>query len=212
MNKFNLILDEVEDSIHSTDSETSLVKERISNYFGSNIDELLSLAKGDAIVYGGAVRDSIANLEIHDIDIMALPKASRIIAEKLLQMEFKSIPFTKVDIASLYTGLHIINEPWTFIKSNTIVQIIRPVVKPGESPRKALKSCIDNVDISCCGVAYIPNALWETCQDALLHCRHKVFRVLKENLLYRPDRISHRTAKLCDRGWKDLDFEKNMSL
>ena len=139
MNKFNLILDEIEDCLQSSDSETNIVKERLSNYFGSNINELLSPAKGDAIVYGGAVRDSIANLKIHDIDIMALPKASRIVAEKLLQMGFRSMPFTKVDIASLYTGLQIINEPWTFIKSDTIVQVIRPVVNREESAKQKIK-------------------------------------------------------------------------
>ena len=76
MDKFDAVLDNKlvkEQNIDNTDF--TIVKNGLSNYLGFNVDELLE--DTDAVIFGGAPRDCIANLEIHDIDIMALPKSTK---------------------------------------------------------------------------------------------------------------------------------------
>lgn len=201
MNKFKVVLDELESGILKDNSDFNVVKRGLSNYLGFDVDELL--VGNDAVVYGGAPRDCLAELPINDVDIMALPRSARLVSERLIEKGFEAIPFAKISIANLYLGIRVINEPWTLTKGNCIVQIIRPVIGMNDDPRHKLKSCLENVDLSCCGVAYIPNALYETYNGAISHCKRKVFLQLKDNAFYRADRIAHRMVKLLDRGWTE---------
>lgn len=204
MNKFKVVLnEEIENGLN--ESDFNIVKQGLTNYLGFDIDELLT--GNDAVVYGGAPRDCLAELPISDIDIMALPRSAQMIAERLIQKGFEAIPFAKIDITSLYLGIRIINEPLTFIKSKCTVQIIRPSILLSDDPRHKLRHCLENVDLSCCGVAYVPNSLYETFNGAISHCKRKVFQQLKGNAFYRADRILHRMHKLQDRGWTEYTDE-----
>jgi hypothetical protein len=242
INKFDIIYDEEKDDeavqrnsfvFWSREQQsffhtTQLVKNRLHKYLGFKIDDLLK--DTDAIVYGGAIRDSLADLEIHDVDIMALPDSCNIISNRLKELDFRPFNFASADIMNMYKGLdRIINEPLTFIKNNTsvlnhtkkystIVQLIRPVFDKSRSRQDAYTlqhSLVSGVDLSCCGVAYefgnpTPDKylLYETVTDAFDHCKRKVFKVLSDNTLYRANRIDHRIAKLMDRGWKIEKEEK----
>ena len=209
MNKFNIILNEstrkIIDTADTTSSIVDTIRSRISNYLGYDVNHLLFDTNDSAFVYGGAVRDSIADLPIHDIDIMALPRAARLLSQKLTdEFGFKQLPLANIDIIRLYFGHRIINLPWTYIKDDCIVQLIRPAIGRHEIPRAKIEVCLRNVDLSCCGVAYKPTILIETCDNAIDHCKQKVFKALTENLLYRKDRITHRIVKLQERGWSEI--------
>jgi hypothetical protein len=201
MNKFKMILnvpDKTENSLLIKN-----IHDRISSYLRFNVDDLLD--ETDAAIFGGAVRDSIADLEIHDIDIMALPKSASKIEQFLLQSKFTKLLTGTIDIVNLYCDIKIINLPITFVRDNSIVQIIRPVIPMQINDVKELfNKYLANVDISACGVAYTAGQLIETSDNAILHCKNREFVTLIENMFYRKNRIQHRVAKLLDRGWKQL--------
>jgi len=192
------------------DTDVIKVQKSLSDYLGVEIDDFLY--GSDAAIFGGAVRDSLANLEIHDVDVMALPRSARIIYDRLLACGFVQLPGPDFDIAAMYLGLQIINQPWTFKRNNAIVQIIRPrkKFKNDSEAVSALISIMSNVDLSCCGLAYINNPLFsdkllESQINAIDHCKQKIFYVLHDNVMYQRDRIHNRIAKLEERGWKKMN-------
>lgn len=201
MNKFKMILN-VKDKKCEHVCNDKKIHDNISNYLRFSVDELLK--NTDAAVFGGAVRDSIAGLEIHDVDIMALPKSARKIQQFLIDLRFTRMPTGTIDIINIYNDIQIINEPWTFVKDGCIVQIIRPKLPMKSNVKEVFYNYLSNVDISACGVAYHNNRIIETCDNAISHCKSKVFATLVENMFYRKNRIQHRIAKLLDRGWTQL--------
>jgi hypothetical protein len=220
MNKFDVISGEAEDDNYEFSRKAlqllQIVQTRLSDYLGFSIIDLL--IDTDAVVYGGAVRDSIAGLDIHDIDIMAMPTACKIIAERLISRGrgYEQFNYTSADVMRLYSGPDkIINEPLTFISGKKVVQLIRPSSN-ASSKKQAydlVLSMVSNVDISACGVAfrckYVDKPeLFETVSGAFDDCKQHKFHVIKTNKLYRQDRISNRIAKLDGRGWKEETIDQ----
>jgi hypothetical protein len=163
----------------------------------------------DSLVFGGAVRDAIAGLEVHDIDIVALPRSANTISERLLKNDFKLLDKTTIDLAIVYKNL-IISEPWTFYRGNTFVQIIRP---RGEKETQAkLTLCVSEVDLSCCGVSFHPsdNLITEQIKDAIKDCEKLQYRIMPKSKFFNKNRIYQRMAKLDSRGWKCLTTYEEM--
>ena len=213
MDKFDIILDEVKKQPSEDCELHELVKRRISDYLNFSADKLLEHT--DAFIFGGAVRDSIADLEIHDVDILALPRATQSITSQLSVRGFTHLRMSNADIISMYDDIKIINEPWTFIKGDVIVQVIRPVIGQNVDPRKRFTEILGNVDLSACGVAYhktvgvIDTISAYNHQDkfsTIEHCQQKLFITLSDNIMHMSDRISHRKAKLLGRGWKEIQL------
>jgi hypothetical protein len=212
MNRYDIILDKLPDTdivIKTPDlSEiwSKCVRQSISRYLGYEIDYLVDDC--DASVFGGAVRDSLAEQDIHDVDIMALPLSARQIQGRLKMWGFKQIEFFSEEASNLYKGIQKICEPWTFIKGEAIIQIIRPrlprwVPADGfsfEDLRNCMHRILGEVDISACGVAY-GGKLYETCPGATKDCLEKKFKVFPEHAMYQKERIYQRIAKLEERGW-----------
>ena len=163
------------------------VEERISNYIEFDINEIFNIA--DYItIYGGAVRDSIANLDIHDVDILCMTKSAikltKLITEKY---NYEKLDLYDQDTLNMYKGIHIISEPLTFMNNNKkIIQIIKPTYsRPGGTDtndyKTAYTNLIKNVDISCCGVYLDHNGketiLMEACKDAIIHCLSKTYEI-----------------------------------
>lgn len=202
MNKFSFIANE--STIIDYQELTKKIRINLNKYLDdySNLCDFI-LSK-DAIIFGGAVRDSIADLEIHDIDILVLPKSCKIIADMLKASGFKYIDKFNMDIATLYSG-SIINLPLTFYRKDSFIQLIRPS-KPNN--KESLIDIAKNVDLSCCGVYIDSDSLHETCTKAIEHCQKKVFKVLDENKLYNRLRCYNRMDKLAERGWMQIEKEK----
>lgn len=210
------------------------VEKRISDYIEFDVRELF--AESDYItIYGGSIRDSLAELEIHDIDILCMPKS----AKKLRKFLENKYNYTILDLydqdtLNMYHGLSLIAEPWTLMNNNKkIIQIIRPrwnnlayfQKSQGQDERdyeKAYHEIIKNVDISCCGV-FLDNGrdgvkLKEACKNAIYHCLTKTYEINKWSKLYNNNRIEYRKHKLNSRGWTNLDtsewwlLDKNLYL
>lgn len=196
---------------------TNKITKRISEYIEFDINEIFEQA--DFItIYGGAVRDSIAGLDIHDVDILCMPKSAEYLRQFLINCKnYKILDFYDIDTLNMYKGISIIQDPWTLINEhNKIIQIIRPKfgdarkLDPYELYTNAYYQLIKNVDLSCCGV-YIENyygngiLLKESCKNAIVQCLSKTFDINKWATLYNSDRTSFREHKLTKRGWVNLE-------
>jgi len=123
--------------IANQDELTTKVNEKIDSYL-KFINCKTMLKDTDSMIFGGAPRDAIAELEIHDVDIICLPQASQKIYDRLIHVGFKSISKFNMDIAIIYRN-SVINEPITLYKEDVFVQLIRPREKI--CVRKCCKKC-----------------------------------------------------------------------
>lgn len=192
------------------------VEKRISDYIEFDVKELFEVS--DYItIYGGAVRDSLAGLEIHDIDILCMPDSASKLRKFLKKYDYESLELYDQDALNMYHGISLIAEPWTLMNKNKkIIQIIRPrwfTKSPPSSIQKEYKEAyhnlIKNVDISCCGVFLEHQGkgliLMEACKNAIIHCLSKTFVVNEWSALYNQNRTIFRENKLSSRGWHNLD-------
>ena len=151
MNKFSAIIDELPaDPLHDL---TRKVLDNISQYLTIPVNSLLK--DTDAFIFGGAIRDSITDSAVNDVDILALPNSVKKITERLLKADYKFYDVASVNKALLYINVRVINKPVTFINpKGRIVQIIRPSSFNKKSPIESIQHLLKQVDLSCCGVAY----------------------------------------------------------
>ena len=92
------------------------IKNRITHYLGFEVDELLN--QGDFVtIFGGAVRDSIADMDINDIDVLCLWESMRkceiLLEQKGYILDISA--YTK-DFDKLYHGIRVVHEPRSWIK------------------------------------------------------------------------------------------------
>jgi len=219
VNKFNIIADQIpdpqpirNDTTLTGDDIRQMIRDNISTYLKFDADALIEGT--DAHYFGGAVRDSIARQDIHDVDIMALPNSCKTISTRLENLGFARTNYSNADIIQLYSGLHQINEPITFIKNNVIVQLIRPAIGfhadgEVENYEQKFQWLLGQVDISACGVSYTQHqTVCEHCDNAITHCMNRVFVVHENHMFHQATRIQHRIAKFLGRGWKDITEKK----
>jgi hypothetical protein len=159
-------------------------------------------------VFGGAIRDIIADMPIHDVDIISASRSAKRLETILESSGYHYVDgLNPKDLSSVYTDIKIICEPRTYIKGRKIVQVIRPSGDATTllSYKDSMNRLISNVDISCCGVSYDGSNLIENVQDAILHCRNKVYKVNYGAQMAHKNRLMHRKAKLEDRGWEQIE-------
>ena len=103
----------------------SKIKQRLDDYLEFDSDELFQI--GDPIIFGGAIRDSIADLDIHDIDILAGPRTAERLGRLIENNGYRFSDNLMIkDMVNMYIGIKIISEPWTYLKNGKIIQVIRP--------------------------------------------------------------------------------------
>lgn len=196
--------------------EVSEIKSRLDEYLEFDSDQLF-LNKNNLIrIFGGAIRDSISNQEIHDVDIICGSKASEYIQSVLKNNGYYFLSMLNgKDLQEMYSDIHVINEPHTWVKNNKIVQLIKPSILGHINPmpsnenlheayRDSFYRLISNVDLSCCGVSY-DGELHEDYKNAILHCYNKVFSINYDALMYNRKRCLSRVHKMIDRGWKEIE-------
>ncbi len=186
------------------------IKKRLDDYLEFDSDDLFKV--GDLIrVFGGAVRDSIAEMEINDVDILCAPKSHKSLSEFLIKKGYKlNTHLGGKRLHEMYTNVNNISEPHTFIKGEKIIQLIRPSVNKDFLPNiggflGVFNRLVENVDISCCGVSYDSNGLREDFKNAILHCQNLVFSRNENGSMYDYTRYNHRSVKLKERGWKKIE-------
>ena len=194
---------------------TEICANKISEYLGFNMSKIFKT--GDYIaIFGGAVRDSLADKEIHDIDILCLPESALSLSKFLTDDGFIKVDLYDKVTLEMYNSIHCISEPWTFIKDSKIIQIIKPADGKLVNGNTTIGSLLDayyallsDVDISACGVFIERDRdgiakLKESHLHAITHCRSSVFEILRNNRMFGGTRTEHRKFKLETRGWKDI--------
>jgi hypothetical protein len=169
---------------------------------------------GDPIIFGGAVRDAIANDEINDIDILCAPQTRQNLVESLTERGYKIVPKEGSEIpADGFVSLRM-EKPGARGKTSKVDVISLPrhmsekILQGGdlEMMKKAYKlamaEMIGNVDIVACAVGYSAGGgLLEFLPNAVSQAKAKVIEVRKDNLMHHPDRAKERIEKLTSRGW-----------
>jgi len=195
------------------------VEKGISDYIGFDVREIFN--QSDYItIYGGSVRDSLAELDIHDIDILCMSESAKKLRDFIVdEKNYQPLDLYDADALNMYKGISMIEEPWTFMNDNKkIIQIIRPRYAGYTTKVKndlnhitkyqlAYYELIKNVDLSCCGVFLENNGeikLKEACKSAIIHCLSKTFKIQEWSKLYNKDRTMTRERKLTERGWDNL--------
>ena len=200
------------------------IRKSLSDYLEFDSDELFKSKFNLVRVFGGAIRDILAEQPINDVDILCGSKALNYIESVLEQNGYHYMEMLNgKDLQEMYSEIHIINEPHTWIKGKKIVQLIRPVVfnrdfsnskyidKSSSIYEQGFKDLISNVDFSCCGVSYDGETLYEDYPNAIVHCQNKVFSVNMIAKMYSQKRAQHRKIKLKTRGWKEIENKTDVN-
>jgi len=88
--------------------------------------------------------------------------------------------------------------------SDALKEIQKPEIRESIY-KKSFIDLIRNVDISCCGVSYDGEKVYENYESAVSHCKNGIFIINKEAKMYSNKRIIHRTTKLIGRGWEEVN-------
>lgn len=192
------------------------IRQSLSEYLEFDSDELFKSKFNLVRIFGGAIRDILAEQPINDIDILCGSKALRYIESVLEQNGYQYMEMLNgKDLQEMYSEIHIINEPHTWIKGKKIVQLIRPSLSNWKADsslyEEGFRDLISNVDLSCCGVSYDGENLYEDYPNAIVHCQSKVYSVNKSAKMYSERRINHRIHKLKDRGWKEIENKSDIN-
>jgi hypothetical protein len=164
-------------------------------------------------IFGGAIRDIISGQTINDIDIIVGAQSCRLVELTLKERGYTYMEsLTPKDLSSVYTDIKVINEPRTWLKGNKIVQLIRPVIRVTRNSdlryyERGFVDLIQNVDISCCGVSWDGENLYENYPNAIAHCQNLSFYVNRRAKMYSSNRSNMRSYKFISRGWKQIEMD-----
>ena len=184
------------------------IKQKLSEYLEFDSDKLFKNKYNLIRVFGGAIRDIIADLPINDVDILCGSKAFKFV-EFILENNGYTYFYSLngKNLQEMYKDIHVINEPHTWIKGTKIVQVIRPTnISSNLTYEESFNNLIANVDLSCCGVSY-DGQLHEDFKNSIIHCQSKVYSVNHYALMYSENRAMHRRVKLQGRGWEEVNNE-----
>lgn len=163
-------------------------------------------------IFGGAIRDSICGDRINDVDILVGSNSIHLLEGFLISNGWRYMDnLQPKDLSSIYTDIHAINEPHTWMNGDRIIQLIRPCVPKIDYYRQGFNELISNVDISCCGVSWDGQILFEDFKGAISHCQNKVYSINKNAKMYSEKRIIHRLNKFNKRGWKEIEVGANIN-
>lgn len=189
------------------------IKNKISEYLTFDIKKIINEDVDECYIFGGAIRDIIADMRIHDIDILCMSQSHKKLST-ILEKEgyYLSESIGGLDINSMYKDIHCIFQPHNWIKivngEIRLVQLIRPLIKQVPcstvfTAETGIDSLLRNVDLSCCGVFYSHNdGLKESIEFAIDDCLNKRFIVHSDHIMHQITRSIERINKLESRGWK----------
>ena len=191
------------------------IKNRLTKYLGFDYREIINENIDYAYIFGGAIRDSIANKKINDIDILCLPNSKQKIIKIIKKNGYIQTDLVSKDTIEMYSKLRTIFEPFNYIKiidnELRIIQLITPTSNLSNMESDVIRNfhnILGQVDMSNCAV-HFSNAfgLRESYLGAINHCKHNVFEVLDTKM--KTDRFELRYQKFINRGWEELN-EDNM--
>jgi hypothetical protein len=194
---------------------TKYVMGKINDYLGFDFDSIYEDMDIDyAYIFGGAIRNSMIDAEINDVDILCMPRSKNNL-EKILKKNGYIFcqGYTKIDLASLYSDIKVIHTPLTYIKGDKKVQLIRPMRKSINKSDLYLDffSVLCNVDLTPSGVYYDGVKVKSSIPGSKYDIFYKVYSVNKNATMFNEKRLDMRIAKIELLGFieeDDFDYEK----
>lgn len=213
------------------DSLRQHVEIALNNYLQVPSAKELLEAFGDPLLFGGAIRDSIAatqspliikNLpEIQDLDIICGPQTRKAAHRALLEAGYTEIPGgSQLPEAPEFGVIRMEkSQPNGKITKIDIISLFRAFhpKNTGETYtqknfKEAMVKMVANVDIVACACAYSPTGgILEFIPGAIAQAKNKIIEVRPDNRLHNPDRAAKRIEKLKARGWKTMEIPKKQN-
>ena len=173
-------------------------------------DNALQFMGPHCVIYGGAIRDCLAGLELKgDLDI-AVPQNDLREISRRFRTDPKWIPVKGMDLSSYGKPLPMASiVPFKTINGR-IAQVITASKISGKDPLQNAIHLARRVDIICCGVIMTQDGrIFEVLPNAYDDCRNKVLNINKQSDDIHIDALPSRVDKLMKRGWKNMiDVEK----
>jgi hypothetical protein len=199
------------------------LKKELDNYL--EFDSSLLFENTDyLVIYGGSLRDIISKNTINDIDIMCLPHSMETAIKALTDNGYFYIDLYTKDVLNMYDDLHVIFEPKTYINSKgKKVQFIRPSVNSTLSRNRprvftdldvlvySFIELLKNIDLSCCGLFWDGEELFESYIGSVKQCEERKFVELPRNTMYNRHRIDDRKRKMIYEKFFDEILENTLS-
>lgn len=193
----------------SSELLSKAVFDALRKYLKADPNEIIFLPNTDPVIFGGAVRDTIAGLEINDVDVICGSITCMAIGDKLISKGFVTVTLDPDEYKNRLFGLT------RFKLDNTQIDLISPArfVKTA-SDTTAVKltmiQTIQNVDIRACAVGYSTRSgILEFIEGAVQDCLLQQIVEQPDAQLHLPGRAEERIAKLIKRGWENTATKKN---
>lgn len=187
-----------------------VVTERVSQLPKAFLDFLKSK---DAYIFGGFIRDAVANVPFNDIDIITLPRSMMWVKENAEALGIKDLEYQEHvgqhynevfknlyhKIFTLYQGVLKLNA-----KETIEVDFVNSQISYNEKPKNVIVWAGQQVDIRCCGLLYDAptDRVVELIPGAYQDATDKIARVITNAGMYSEERTGERMKKLYARGWK----------
>lgn len=194
-----------------------LIKEKLTEYIGFD-SGLLFRYVDYLVVFGGAIRDIIADKSIEnitDVDILCLPQSRKKIIETVKDNGYKQVDLQRPDLHVMYRSLQYIFEPRTFMKGDKVIQFITPCstnknyngnkMTIERHMKETFYHLLSSVDLITSGVFYDGYNLFESIKGSVSFIESKKIVELKENLMYDRNRAYNRIYKLEKKGYHNLN-------
>ena len=194
------------------------IQKRLTKYLGFDYNEIINNNIDYAYIFGGAIRDIIADKDINDIDILCLPESKRKLIVVLKENGYIQTDLISKDTLLLYSKIDAVFEPFNYIKiiDNELrtIQLITPISNSYKLESNLISNfhyMLGQVDMSNCAVHFSDAfGLRESYLGAVDHCKHNVFEVLETKM--KTDRFELRYNKFIERGWSELNDDNKKNL
>jgi hypothetical protein len=187
------------------------VREVISERF-QNATEIMTPR---SVIYGGAIRDAIAGIElVGDLDIAVPKQDKKDIVNRFLEdprwraRKAANSPWARINAAGYDKPVRE-NIPMQdiieFVTFKDAVSQIMVSNIPGKDPFLSAVGMAKQVDFRCCSmILTFDGRVFETIEGGLEDCQNRVLRINEESTTIHLDTVQSRIDKLTGRGWMSL--------
>jgi hypothetical protein len=180
------------------------------------VDPFFQLLKTrDIYLFGGFVRDAVAGLPYHDIDVVTLPETLRYVESNTHRLGINKFEYyehiggkyidtftnLKKKVFTLYQGM-------TTDKGGKVfdVDFICSQIGMTEHPKNVVVWAGQQVDIRCCGLLYDAptQRVIELIPGAYDDATSRKIKVLPDAGMYNEEKTKGRVNKLLGRGWSSV--------
>jgi len=168
-----------------------------------------------SVIYGGAIRDAIAGIElVGDLDIAVPNQEKEDIVNRFLEdprwraRNAANSPWARVSAAGYDQPVRERIPMQDIIEFVTFKDAIAQIMVsnlPGKDPFLSAVGMAKQVDFRCCSmILTFDGRIFETIEGGLEDCQNRVLRINEKSTTIHLDTIQSRVEKLVERGWTNM--------